>query len=971
MKGNGQRRCFVQCMNRLFCVQTRRRWRRIWHGLVLLAVASTRAAVYDFSVGDAGNRQVRLNIPDDLPVVRGILVWGNGFPGDVRAKATDPEMVAFAESMGFAVMGTSMWNYFALGYTPSEYSGWQYALDQLAAMSRHPELVRAPWLPFGMSNGGQMSYGLNALAPEKSIAMAINKAPFINIALPGYAALHTPGLIIAGEFDQPAYVSGVHDIYFNNRPRGALWAWAEEEMTAHTTGDSYELILPFMADLYAMRYPAGASPGFAAVNLLPVDELNGWLTDPDSYKNGLADIAPYADYPKDKSIAGWLPTRRLAYIFRAYASYHKATRTVMISPGTGPVDWDTTITYAIGEPVAPWTAVDFFEGDVFLKRVTRAEGTALSVVTTASAPGYSVFHSLVTLADGTQRTTMPRRVFVRTGTPQPPTVRLVVDATTVATGGTITLSANVTGYPAPALQWRKEGVDLPGVTGAFLTLADAQAADAACYSVVARNDLGTVTSAPVAVSVASALAGSYAGTTSEGAPWAMLVRADGTAVFLAALAGNSQAIVARNFAVAADGTFRFNGTATSAGGGVSPLAARYSTGAVEGQIAAGRVSGLVMESNRAFSGALIATTATSATGGFFQAQSGGAASCEAYALEAGDGALTLVEVHAGGVSGFRGQENERNEFTVANASGTLSGRCDDAGGFSGALAQAGAAPVALSPAVAGGRLANLSTRGLAGGGAATLIVGFVVEGASAKEILLRAVGPALGAFGVSGALGNPQLQLYRDAAVIGENAGWSAGGAGPLIAAAATRAGAFALPNGSADAALLVTLAPGSYTAHATAASGAPGTVLVEAYDTEAALAGRPRLVNLSARGEFGRATGALIAGFVISGELPKRVLLRAAGPALAALGVSGVLADPRLQLFRGATLLRENDDWSVSANAAEVANAAGAVRAFAFAAGSKDAALLLSLPPGAYSAQVRGTGDTTGIALIEVYEIP
>ena len=947
----------------------RRLW--FWCAALLLLVPHTSAAVYDFSVGDAGNRQVRLNIPDGLLVVRGILVWGNGFPGDVRAKATDPEMVAFAESMGFAVMGTSMWNYFALGYTPSEYSGWQYALDQLAAMSRHPELVRAPWLPFGMSNGGQMSYGLNALAPEKSIAMAINKAPFINIALPDYAALHTPGLILAGELDQPDYVNGVRAIYFNNRPRGALWAWAEEEMTAHNTGDSYELILPFMADLYAMRYPAGASPQFGAVTLLPVSEPAGWLTDPDSYKNGLADIAPSAAYAKDKTVAGWLPTRRLAYIFRAYASYHKATREVTISPGTGPVDWDTTLTYTIGEPVSPWTAVDFFEGDVFLKRVTRAAGAALSVATTATTPGYSVFHSLVTLADGTQRTTMPRRVFVRTGTPKPPTVRAITDAAVIKTGGTITLSANVTGYPAPALQWRKEGVDLPGATGAFLTLTDVQPADAACYAVVARNDLGAVTSAPVAVSVVFALAGSYAGTTSDGAPWAMLVRADGTAAFLAALLGNSQAIVARNFMVAADGAFHFNGTATSAGGGVSPLAARYYPGAVEGQVATGRVSGLVAESNRAFSGALIAATSMSATGGFFQALSDGAASCEAYTLEADDGSLTVVEVHAGGASSFRGQENERGEFTVANASGTLTGRCDDAGGLSGTLAQAGAAPVALSPAVTGGRLANLSTRGLAGSGAATLIVGFVVEGASAKEILLRAVGPALGAFGVSEFLEKPQLRLYRDATVIGENAGWSAGDAGPSIAAAATRAGAFALPNGSADAALLVTLAPGSYTAHATAVSGAPGMVLVEAYDTEAARAGRPRLVNLSARGEVGREAGALIAGFVISGELPKRVLVRAAGPALAPLGVSGVLADPRLQLFRGTTLLRENDDWSVSANAADVASAASAVRAFPFAAGSKDAALWLSLPPGAYSAQVRGTGDTTGIALVEVYEIP
>jgi hypothetical protein len=114
------------------------------------------------------------------------------------------------------------------------------------------------------------------------------------------------------------------------------------------------------------------------------------------------------------------PSRRLAFIYRAFASYHKATPDAKIAPGPGPVEWGTTVTYTIGPPVAPWTAVKFYEGDILLRRVTPAEGGNLALVATPTAPGYSVYHALVTFADGTQRTTMPRRVFVRAGPPPAP-----------------------------------------------------------------------------------------------------------------------------------------------------------------------------------------------------------------------------------------------------------------------------------------------------------------------------------------------------------------------------------------------------------------------------------------------------------------------------------------------------------------------------------------------------------------------
>lgn len=128
------------------------------------------------------------------------------------------------------------------------------------------------------------------------------------------------------------------------------------------------------------------------------------------------------------------------------------------------------------------------------------------------------------------------------------------------------------------------------------------------------------------------------------------------------------------------------------------------------------------------------------------------------------------------------------------------------------------------------------------------------------------------------------------------------------------------------------------------------------------------RLVNLSTRALVGTGDGALIGGFVVGGEKSKRILVRALGPALAGFGLAGALTDPHLRLYRGAELLASNDNWGGDPL---VASAARTVGAFAVAdTAGKDAMLLLTLPPGLYSAQVTGVGGATGIALLEAYEV-
>jgi hypothetical protein len=179
--------------------------------------------------------------------------------------------------------------------------------------------------------------------------------------------------------------------------------------------------------------------------------------------------------------------------------------------------------------------------------------------------------------------------------------------------------------------------------------------------------------------------------------------------------------------------------------------------------------------------------------------------------------------------------------------------------------------------------------------------------------------------------------------------------------------------SGSADAALLAKLSAGAYTAQVTTKTASTGVALLETYDT-ATVAGAARLVNVSARTKVGTGADILIAGFVIAGEAPKQVLIRAVGPTLVNFGVGGVLADPKLAIFRqGSDLpLLENDNWDSSA-ADAVAISAATVRSgtFALPAGAKDAAALVTLSPGAYTAQVSGAGGSVGVALIEIYEVP
>lgn len=263
-----------------------------------------------------------------------------------------------------------------------------------------------------------------------------------------------------------------------------------------------------------------------------------------------------------------------------------------------------------------------------------------------------------------------------------------------------------------------------------------------------------------------------------------------------------------------------------------------------------------------------------------------------------------------------------------------------------------------NPGASTARLSNLSVRA-AMAADQTLIVGFAVRGGS-RPVVIRGVGPTLQGFGLSGTMADPRLELYNGGALVTQNDNW---GDNAVLSTAFGTVGAFPLAAGSNDAALLQSL-DGSHSVQLRGTTA--GVVLVELYD--AGSGGGSRLVNVSARNEVGTGDNILIFGFVVDGVGAKNVLIRAIGPGLVDFGITNALADPRLELFRAnvAAAIAGNDNWDGS-----LAGTFSTVGAFSLTTASKDAALVTSLTPGAYTVQVSGVNNATGEALVEIYELP
>ena len=280
-----------------------------------------------------------------------------------------------------------------------------------------------------------------------------------------------------------------------------------------------------------------------------------------------------------------------------------------------------------------------------------------------------------------------------------------------------------------------------------------------------------------------------------------------------------------------------------------------------------------------------------------------------------------------------------------------------------------------------GRLGSLATRGQTGAGGNVLIAGVGITGTAPKQMLIRAAGPALANFGVSGALTRPVLTLFDSAGTpIATNTGWNQAPNEADVRNASIAAGAFAFPENSADAAMLIRLLPGTYTAQVAGMGGATGTTLIETYDMESVQTNQSKLIAISSRGVVGNGQNIIIPGVSVGGSSSRILLIRAVGPTLGAFGVPGALANPTIRVIQSVngtdTTVAANDDWETQSatatfTAAEVRELSTKAGAFTLPSGSKDASLLFTTSTNtSYTVLVSGAAGETGVALVEVYDV-
>jgi hypothetical protein len=251
------------------------------------------------------------------------------------------------------------------------------------------------------------------------------------------------------------------------------------------------------------------------------------------------------------------------------------------------------------------------------------------------------------------------------------------------------------------------------------------------------------------------------------------------------------------------------------------------------------------------------------------------------------------------------------------------------------------------------RLANISTRGPIFTGNDVMIGGFIIGGSAPKKVLVTARGPSLAAFGVPGTIADPTLQLYSGQTVIAANDNWQTNANVAEITATGIA------PTNPLESALLTTLNPGAYTAIVSGVNGTTGVGIVEVFEAD-----HPEipLINISTRGQVQTVNNVMIGGFIIQGNAPRTVLITARGPSLIPFGITNALSNPKLEIYAGQTKIHENDNFGTAPNLADI------IATGVAPTDPNEAAVLVTLNPGAYTAIVSGVGGVTGVGIVEVF---
>jgi Glycosyl hydrolase family 99 len=273
------------------------------------------------------------------------------------------------------------------------------------------------------------------------------------------------------------------------------------------------------------------------------------------------------------------------------------------------------------------------------------------------------------------------------------------------------------------------------------------------------------------------------------------------------------------------------------------------------------------------------------------------------------------------------------------------------------------------------QLGNISTRAFVQTGDNVMIGGFIVQGTAPKRVIIRAIGPELTQHGIPNPLYNPTLELHDGTgALIGRNDNWQTtiiGGIITLDQVQEIRDSGYA-PGDARESAIIAELPGGKYTAIVRGVNSTTGVALVEVYDLSTGTASI--LYNISTR-SFVQTGDKMIGGFIVQGTTTKRVIIRAIGPELGArpFNVPNALSDPTLELHEASrALIASNDNWQHTIIGGIItADQVSAIQSSGKAPGNaSESAIIATLPPGNYTAIVRGVSNSTGVALVEVYDL-
>lgn len=590
--------------------------------------------------------------------------------------------------------------------------------------------------------------------------------------------------------------------------------------------------------------------------------------------------------------------------------------------------------------------------------VTTSRGQAILTGTPTTAGTYTFYMTAYWYPNATGLSTNQAvyTVTVKPGAVAPPVIVSSPPSTqTITSGGQLTLAVSTTG--ASTYQWQLNGVNISGATQSLVNISPVSIVNAGVYTCVVSNSVGSVTSQPATVIVQSPPLITSSPPSSQSVPL-------GSSITLSVIANGSTALSYQ---------WQFNGVSIF-GANTSALTLNSVTASSAGSYTC-VVSNLIGSATSTPSVLSIVTAVPTVTANpISQTMTLGSTFVFSVGVASNAGLNYQWKLNGVSIPGAT-----KNSYLAQLDSSAKAGSYTCVITNAGGSVTSSAAQLTLLSTTNPGHLVNLSVLTMDGPGSQLLTLGFVNGGSGtngSEPLLMRATGPALTAFpgfSASNVLADPTLTVYQGNTIIASNDNWGSNAANiAAVNAADAATGAFALTSVTSLDAVVVQSLPsvqGGYTIKVAGNGTGVGYALAEVYDNTAKYSiTSTRLMNLSCLQQV-PAGGDLAAGFAISGDTSKTVLIRVSGPTLASYGVPGTMIDPQLKLYSGTTVIASNSGWAGDASITAANTTTGA---FQFASAmSLDSAVVITLAPGQYTVHATSASMTQGSTMIEVYDVP